>query len=74
MKEYFTTEELDNYKNYKYESEDNTFLSSQYNKMWVLLQKFIPSFIHPNIITILGLFSIITGFILMKNYNCYKTN
>jgi cytidyltransferase-like protein len=72
MKKYFTTEDIDNYKNYKYKSEDNTFLTQQYYKIWVQLQKCIPSFIHPNIITILGLLSIITGFVLMKNYNCNK--
>ena len=72
MKKYFTIEDIENYKNYKYKSEDNTFLTQQYNKIWVQLQKCIPSFIHPNIITILGLFSIIIGFVLMKNYNCNK--
>ncbi len=68
-KKYLTNEEITNYKNYKYESEDNTFLTYQYRKLWNLVQTFIPETIHPNILTICGFFSILVGFILYQNYN-----
>ena len=68
-KKYLTNEEITNYKNYKYESEDNTFLTFQYKKIWIFLQTFIPETIHPNILTMCGFFSILVGFIFNQNYN-----
>lgn len=72
MKKYLTSEEILNYKNYKYESIDNTFLTSQYKKIWDLIENFIPYKLHPNVITISGLFGILCGFILYQNYNFVK--
>ena len=75
-KKYLTNEEIINYKNYKYESEDNgnTFLTNQYKKIWNFLQTFIPEQIHPNILTFGGFFSILVGFILYQNYNLNMGN
>ncbi len=71
-KKYLTNEEIINYKNYKYESEDNTFLTVQYRKVWNFIQTFIPVQVHPNILTICGFFSILVGFILYQSYNFNK--
>ncbi len=64
-------ENIINYQNYKYCSEDNTFLTKFYNKIWNQIQKIIPKQITPNIITFMGLFSVITGFLLR---NCEYGN
>ena len=51
--------DIKNYSNYKYLSIDNTFLTYYYNILWYKIQKQIPKKLHPNIITLLGLFSVI---------------
>lgn len=69
MKKYLSIENLDFYKKYKYVAEDNTFLTSKYRFFWELLQKMIPNYIHPNVITLLGLISVIFGYNMMKTYS-----
>jgi choline-phosphate cytidylyltransferase len=59
---------LNNYKSYKYISEDNTFFTSLYKPLWKNLQKNIPIWIHPNIITLYGLLVIIIGY-NFRNYS-----
>lgn len=66
-REVLTIENISNYKKYKYASEDNTFLTKIYTKFWKSIQIFIPSNIHPNLLTVIGLLSIILGFML-RNY------
>ena len=53
---------MDSYNNYKYKNIDKSFLTPYYNVFWNYCQKFIPEFIHPNIITLSGLASIITSY------------
>lgn len=66
-KNILTMENLLNYKNYRYASEDNTYLTKIYSKFWRKIQIFIPSNIHPNLLTVMGLCSVILGYIL-RNY------
>jgi cytidyltransferase-like protein len=58
---------LNNYSKYKYNSEDNTFFTLLYKPLWINMQKLIPTYIHPNIITLLGLFSIVVGYFFKNN-------
>jgi cytidyltransferase-like protein len=58
---------IDSYKKYKYKNIDNSFLTPFYNVFWNYCQIFIPSFIHPNIITLSGLISIIISY-YFSNY------
>lgn len=69
MKKYLTKDNINNYKKYKYESEDRSYLSSKYKIFWDLVQKIIPKYVHPNIITLLGLLSVIFGYNMMKIYS-----
>ncbi len=62
QKEILNYENISNYKKYRYSSEDNTFLTKIYSKIWNGVQTFIPTNIHPNIITLMGLFSVIIGY------------
>ena len=55
------------YKSYKYESIDNGFFYKFYRNIWEKLIPFIPNYIHPNIITLLGLLSIIIGYLSKNN-------
>jgi len=64
---FLTKYHIENLKTYKYYSEDNCFLTLIYKKFWIYLSKFIPRNIHPNFITICGLFSVIIGWNL-KNF------
>ncbi len=59
-------ENILNYQNYKYCSEDNTFLTRFYNKIWYQIQKIIPKEISPNMITLMGLTSVVIGYMLRK--------
>jgi cytidyltransferase-like protein len=56
-------------KKYKYICEDNFFLNQLYTKFWIYLQSYIPRKIHPNILTLMGLISVILSYILNKNNN-----
>jgi cytidyltransferase-like protein len=60
------------FKKYQYQTEDNCFLSYYYFKIWNYLSKFIPRKIHPNIITFLGLITIIVGYNLSKIYEQFS--
>jgi cytidyltransferase-like protein len=55
---YLNNLNIDNFKKYKYCSEDNCFLTPYYYKLWSYLGNFIPRKIHPNFITLFGLFII----------------
>jgi cytidyltransferase-like protein len=58
----FSNKNIDSYTNYKYKNVDKSFLTPFYNVFWNYCQTFIPSFIHPNIITLSGLASIVTSY------------
>jgi len=60
-----TLNEIENYKKYQYKSVDNTFFTKLYKPMWQIMLNFIPQFIHPNIVTLCGLASIIIGYNLI---------
>ncbi len=60
-----TFDEIANYKKYQYKSVDNTFFTKLYKPMWCFMLNFIPSFIHPNILTLCGLASVIIGYNLI---------
>ncbi len=62
QKEILNYDNISNYKKYRYSSEDNTFLTKIYSKIWNGVQTFIPSQVHPNIITLMGLISVIIGY------------
>ena len=61
-----------NFKNYKYESEDNCFLTQYYSILWKYLSNFIPRNIHPNFITLLGFIFIFFGYNLSKYFTTYS--
>jgi hypothetical protein len=46
---------IEEYTSYKYQYEDKTLFYGYWNKLFCSVQKYIPSNIHPNIITISGL-------------------
>lgn len=69
MKKYLSLDNINTYKDYTYFSEDNTFLTQKYRVFWNFIQKFIPKYVHPNIITLFGLISIIFGHYMMKTYS-----
>jgi hypothetical protein len=58
---------IDFYKNYKYKNVDNSFLTPYYNIFWNYCQKFIPSYVHPNFVTLSGLASIFASY-YFSNY------
>jgi len=60
------------YENYKYKSEDNCFLTKYYCKGWNYISIFIPRYIHPNIITLMGLFFILCGYYLGSKSDNYS--
>ncbi len=66
-KNILSIENLTKYKNYRYSSEDNTYLTKIYSKFWRTIQIFIPKNIHPNLLTVMGLCSVILGY-LLRNY------
>lgn len=72
MKKYLSNENIDSFIKYKYQSEENSFLTRKYKVFWEFIQKFIPKYIHPNIITLLGLLSVIFGYYMMKTYSLNK--
>ena len=59
--------DLKNLKNYKYISEDYSYLTKIYSKVWNFSQSYIPRSIHPNIITLIGIFTVIYGYTLNSN-------
>lgn len=59
-----SSSDLENLNNYKYLSEDNTILSKKLNWCWHWIQKHIPKYTHPNVITLMGIFSIVFGYAL----------
>lgn len=65
---------LKEYEKYEYKSEDICFLTKFYRSFWNKCQEFIPSFIHPNIITLCGLLSMVVSYNLKNNiYGNYYT-
>ena len=58
--------DIGNLKKYKYVSEDSSMLYKIYFKFWDWFQSYIPKYIHPNLITLFGIFFIIFG------YTCYN--
>lgn len=64
--------DIENYINYKYDSEDNCFLTKYYRIIWNNISNIIPKYIHPNIITLMGLFIIIFGYYLANVFNNYS--
>lgn len=69
---FLTEENVRSWKNYKYQSEDNCFLSNIYKKIWNNLDKFIPRALHPNIITLCGLLSIIICYHMSLLFSQYR--
>ena len=63
---FLTNENIKNFKNYKYESEDKCYLTKYYSKLWNYLSIKIPRKIHPNIITLCGLGFIFIAYGLSK--------
>ena len=61
-----------NFKNYKYQSEDNCFLTPYYFKLWSYLSNFIPRKIHPNVITLLGFLLVLFGYNLSNIFTKYS--
>jgi phosphatidylglycerophosphate synthase len=66
-RKYLSQDNIINYKNYKYASEDNTFFTRIYNVAWKKMVLLIPNYIHPNLITLMGFLSVILGY-LMRNF------
>jgi cytidyltransferase-like protein len=63
-KNMLTDEHIFNYKKYKYASEDNTFLTKIYYKMWNNVEYLIPKNLHPNLITLMGFIFVLLGYLL----------
>ncbi len=55
---------MEEYKNYKYKCEDKSLLSKYWNNFFTFIQKFIPTCIHPNILTVSSIFVIMLTYYL----------
>ena len=69
---FLNDENISNYKNYQYKSEDNCFLTPYYFKLWSYLSNFIPRKIHPNFITLLGFVFVVFGYNLSNFFTKYS--
>jgi len=69
---FLNDENISNYKNYQYKSEDNCFFTPYYFKLWSYLSNFIPRKIHPNIITLLGFVFVVFGYYLSNFFKKYS--
>lgn len=64
---FLDNDNINEYNKYKYKAVDECFLTYIYRKYWTIVQNYIPSIIHPNILTMCGLFSIIPAYYYGNN-------